>query len=192
MSKSMDTKALTTNPSPEEKLSQLGTDADPIMVKARAIKRLEGAKEGESFSADDTDLIRAMTLNEFDNGVLLAACTSQTSRTFAIDLMRKIQREYLCEKSSEKATAEMAAASYVRALDVQRVFNNFLSKESYGDLSIKVISVLGKELDRANRHYLTAIQTLRSLKQPPMQLNIKATTAVVGQNQIVQANNETK
>ena len=50
------------------------------------------------------------------------------------------------------------------------------------------MAVMGKELDRANRHYLTAIQTLRMLKQPPMQLNIRANTAVVGQNQIVQAN----
>ena len=48
--------------------------------------------------------------------------------------------------------------------------------------------VASQELDRANRHYLASIQTLKAMKQSPMQDNIKTDTAIIGQNQLVQAN----
>ena len=46
-----------------------------------------------------------------------------------------------------------------------------------------------KELDRANRHYLTVLQALRTIKEQPLKITLKANTAIIGQNQIVQANN---
>jgi len=49
---------------------------------------------------------------------------------------------------------------------------------------------MSKEIDRAMRHYLTAIQVLNTMNQPKLQLTLKADTAVVGQNQIIQANHE--
>jgi len=56
------------------------------------------------------------------------------------------------------------------------------------DNGYKYLKIMSLELDRANRHYLASLQTLRSIKQPPMQLNIKTNTAVVGTNQMVQVN----
>jgi hypothetical protein len=42
---------------------------------------------------------------------------------------------------------------------------------------------MGKELDRANRIFLNALMTLKQLKNPPLELNIKAGNAFFGQNQ---------
>ncbi len=186
----MGTKALITKKNIEDMLGRMGTDADPTIVRKRAFELIKGSKDGDQFSPNDTSLVRAMSLSEFTNGILLSTGVSMRSRTFAIDLMRRFQKVYACETHSEKATAELAAASYVRALDIQSILSNFINKDSYGDLTIRAISVLGKELDRANRHYLTAIQALRILKQPSVQLNIRADTAVVGQNQAVQVKND--
>lgn len=173
-----------------EEFSKLKTLNDPSSILRKADEDLTKL-DGGSHSSDGKDAIfKALTLNEFDNGALLTMAVSDSYKTFGIDLMRKLQYEYSCTTPSEKATAELAALSYIRTLDVQRRLTNYLDIGTFTDIGVHYVAVLSKELDRANRHYLTAIQALRMLKQPPMLLNIRADTAVVGQNQIVQTNND--
>lgn len=47
---------------------------------------------------------------------------------------------------------------------------------------------LTKELDRAYKHFYTALQELRLMKQTPLQVTVKANTAVIGNQQAVQVN----
>lgn len=141
-------------------------------------------------SNSNPNLIKALTLNEFNIGVLASAVVGEIYKTFVIDLMRKFQEEYNCTKPSEKTMCEFVAINYVRTLEIQQRLNNALSLGITNDNIIKFIATMSKELDRANRHYLTAIQTLRMMKQAPMQITVKANTAIVGQNQIIQANNK--
>ncbi len=42
---------------------------------------------------------------------------------------------------------------------------------------------LSKELDRAHRQFLSALETLKAIQQPAMKVNIKTNTAFVGENQ---------
>lgn len=51
-------------------------------------------------------------------------------------------------------------------------------------------SILSKELDRANRHFLSAYQTLIYLKQPPLKVQVKTTNAFIAQAQQFNANKE--
>ena len=111
-------------------------------------------------------------------------------KTFGVDMMRQLQKEYNCTTISEKATAELATISYIRTLGVQSRINSYLGKGELTEIGVKFLAVMSKELDRANRHYLTAIQALRLLKQPPMQIKVSADTAIIGQNQVVQANHD--
>ena len=170
-------------------LGLLHTGDDPNVVRRNALEKLR-EDHGSYMSKGDDVVFKAMTLGEFENGTLLTVAVPELYRTFAIDLMRRFHEEYKCQTPSEKATAELAAENYVRVLDLQRRMTNYLSKDSVTDLGLRFLDILSKEMDRAQRHYLTTIQTLKSLRQPPMQLNIKASTAVVGQNQIVQSNND--
>lgn len=171
-----------------EEFSKLKTlnDPDSILKKAdEDITKLDGG----SHSSDGKDAIfKALTLSEFDNGALLSMAVSDSYKTFGIDLMRKLQAEYDCVTFSEKATAELVALSYIRTLDIQRRIKNYLDIGTFSDIGVHYVATLSKELDRANTHYISAVQTLRMLKQPPMQLTIRADTAVVGQNQMVQTN----
>lgn len=166
---------------------------DPNHVLREAEKKLVSL-DFESYSSNGDDpIFKAMTLREFDNGTLLSVSVNESHRTFGIDLMRKLQTEYGCVSPSEKATAELIALNFVRILDLERRMTNAF-KVSGEALGQACLAILSKDLDRATRHYLALLQTLRMLKQPPMQLNIKANTAVVGQNQIIQTttNNEPK
>ncbi len=55
-------------------------------------------------------------------------------------------------------------------------------------MDIKYLSVLSKELDRANRQYISALQTLYSLKQPPLSVSLKTDTAYLANQQVIQTN----
>lgn len=168
-------------------INSLITDVDPENILRKAQGKI---KNRDPIAYPNSNLFKATTLFEFHNGVLMTRVISKTYQTFAIHLSRQLQEEFKCQVVSEKATAELAAINYIRTLEIQRKINNYLAQDSVTELGIKFLAIMSKELDRANRHYLTAIQTLRMMKQPRMQVNIKTDTAVIGQNQIVQSNNK--
>ena len=64
------------------------------------------------------------------------------------------------------------------------IYELSISSEKNGYLAI-----LSKELDRAHRQLITALTTLRQIKNPPIEFNVKAKTAFVAQNQQINAIN---
>lgn len=178
----------------DEKIKQLRTnfktESDPETV-LKDLSTMYGSYDrNDSESLDKvTDLLfDTFTLSEFDNGLLMSIIISKHYRTFAIEMLRQLQKEYNCVTFSEKATAELATINYVRTLELQAGISSSLNKGITTELGTKFLTVIGKELDRASRHYLTAIQILRLMKQPPMQVKITTDTAIVGQNQVIQSN----
>ncbi len=135
-------------------------------------------------------LYKAMTLLEFEKGTLMADAVPNRYRTFCIDFSRNLQKEYNCQTPSEKATVELIVLSFARILETQHKINTYLATGLFDESGIKYLAILSKELDRANRHYLNTLQTLKMLKQPVLEVNIRAQTAVVGQNQVIQSNNK--
>lgn len=167
-----------------------GTDYDPNNLFPKLIDEMEKNKENNPEVIKFVN--RALSLFEFNNGVLMISAVSEEYRTFCIEFSRNLQKEYHCETPSEKATTELVAVNFVRTLEIQRKINGYLSMGETTEMGIKYFAVLSKELDRANRHYLNVLQTLKMLKQPVLEVIIKTQTAVVGQNQIIQANNYDK
>ncbi|MBA3724767.1 MAG: hypothetical protein H0W89_07865 [Candidatus Levybacteria bacterium] len=172
-------------------LSQLGTDNDPEMVLNSLKKEFDNHELDDNVNVSPgSNLYKTFTLFEFDKGVLMSAVIPERYRTFCIDFNRNLQNEFQCETPSEKATAEVVAVNFIRTLEIQYRINVRLEHGEFGDLGIKYLAVLSKELDRANRHYLHSLQTLKMSKQPMLEVNIKTQTAVIGQNQVVQSNNK--
>lgn len=152
----------------------------------------EDEDEGEykltkEWTSKDDPVFRAMTLSEFKNGALMITVIGEQYRTFGIDMLKKLQAEYNCAATSEQATVELIVISFIRVLELQRRINNYIN-DQMSKLDILFFAILSKELDRANRQYSAALQTLRMLKQPSLNVNIKTNTAIVGQNQIIQEN----
>ncbi len=169
-------------------VSRCQTSYDPDMAITEADKEL-AKNRGKFFQPEvGSNIFNALTLHEFQNGMLMTTVIPEQYRTLAISMLRDLQLEFNCQTTNEKATAELAVISYMRSLEAQRRFNNVLSQGAINAFINQFLSIMSKELDRANRHFLTAIQSLKMMHQPPMQVNIKTNTAVVGQNQIVQSN----
>lgn len=185
-------------------IGQLRTLYDPPTILREAEKKLntpESAYEDEDGPDEPDDpnnitsysdpLFQAMTLSEFENGVLLTQSVPEQFRTFGVNMLRQLQKEYDCKSIGEQSLAELATLAYIKVLELQQILHKSLAREEKYQINITYISVVGKELDRANRQFLAAIQALITMKRPQIGINIKAQTAVLGQNQVVQSNNNT-
>lgn len=161
---------------------------DPEFVLKQADE--EARKQNGTEVALESNLYKAMTILELEKGILLASALPEQFRTFALEFNKNLQKEYDCRTPSEKSLAEVTGLNFVRTLVVQEKINSYLSLGSITEIGIKYLAILSKELDRAERHYLTSLQALRAFRMPPLEVNIKTQTAVVCQNQIVQSNNK--
>jgi hypothetical protein len=123
-----------------------------------------------------------------DNHYLIAeALVGSRYRTLMLDVTSQLVAEYDCETASEKILAETAAWAYCRMIEYSCAFSSNLNIEFLSNQKNGYYSMLSKEVDRANRQYLTAISTLKFIKQPPVNLTFKAGTAFVAQNQQINA-----
>ena len=97
-------------------------------------------------------------------------------------------KEYKCQTASEKALAEVIAGAYVRILEYSTKFNCCARITSVSNDINTYYAMLSKEIDRAQRHFITALTTLKQIKAPKLDINVKAKNAFVSQNQQINAN----
>lgn len=142
--------------------------------------------EGNNNLVENDAVVKALSLDEFQLGTLLNSGFPDYIQTFSTDLSTKLQEEYSCKTTSEKATAHLAAHSYCRILNLQKRINSYLERGEITIIGDKYLEFLSKDLDRAERHYFNAIQTLQMMNQPPIHLTVKTQQANFAQNMVAQ------
>ncbi|HUW21126.1 MAG TPA: hypothetical protein VMW41_00485 [Candidatus Bathyarchaeia archaeon] len=113
------------------------------------------------------------------------------NRGRATEFALQLYKEYNCQTASEKALAQTTVIAFEHILDYSRRLHKLLSgtgslkvmNEKTYPLFLKRIQIIGLELDRANRQFLTALQTLKQIKTPRLEVKVKSKTAFVAQNQ---------
>lgn len=170
-------------------LADSSTNLDSSYIYKQADKEMGDFKSPQEIKPN-TNYYKAMTLLEFDKGVLMLNTLPELHRVFALEFSKNLQTEYNCKTPSEKSVAEIISLNFVRVLSIQQKINAYLDMKTISENGIGYLNVMSKELDRAQRHYLVSLHTLKMLKMPPLAVNIRTQTAVVGQNQTVQTNNQ--
>jgi hypothetical protein len=122
-------------------------------------------------------------MQNLENHLLLSTSCDEGYRPAVIKFIEDLIQEYDCKTSSEKALAQLVALAHYRVLRCSRSLNGIMTIGYCSDLGNNYLNQCSKELDRANRCYLVALQTLKQIKQPPMNVNVKANTAFLAQNQ---------
>lgn len=161
------------------------TAAEKITAIASAGKKEREKAEKEFMEIADKSL---MPLG-LETHYTLSETVYDRYRPLIIEITRQIEKEYDCKTPTEKILAETIAGSHMRIINYSKKLNTlteerYLSAErnGYG-------SILSKEIDRAQKHLMIAITTLKQIKNPPIELNIKTKTAFVTQNQqVINAN----
>jgi|ERR1035437_613605 hypothetical protein len=165
----------------EMNLRQLG---DEILPKAFS----KDAKEKkESHEKLETKAMEVLTALETETHVALMESFNPQYRGLARELSEQIIKEHVCTTATEKILVETIVNAYIRTIDTSRRFNNNCGGPGLPitETKTRYLAMLGKQIDRSNRQFLSALMTLKQLKAPTIEMNIKAHTAFVSQNQQV-------
>lgn len=143
------------------------------------------AKNGNKGLSDDFmhDYKKAVMAMGLSTHLPVAETVREEYRTFLIEMVQSIETEYDCKTPSEKALAETIASSYIRVVQFSRELSLCTKEKNISHEKNGYYSLMSKEVDRANRHFTNALLTLKQLKSPTLEVNVKAKNAFIGQNQ---------
>lgn len=154
---------------------------DALMDKlAKKVVSGNGKELSDDFMKDYRKAVVALGLSTH---LPIAETVNEEYRTFLIEMVNTIEKEYDCKTPSEKALAETVASSYVRVIQYSRELTKCTREKSLSHEKNGYYGLVSKEVDRANRHFTTALMTLKQLKSPTLEVNVKAKNAFIGQNQ---------
>jgi len=134
-------------------------------------------------------LVKTMYRFGLDTHAPLWESVSERYGLLAVEFARQLFEEYDCQTASEKALAQLAVNAYVRTLECSSILKSCMKGTIAAEIT-GYYSMLSKELDRANRQFITAITTLKQMKVPQLKVNVKAKNAFVAQNQQINQNKE--
>lgn len=130
--------------------------------------------------------MRELLTGELSTHFALNYTVGNYYKEMVVKFCNQLLEEYSCKTPSEIALAEIAASSFARYLDYSDLLSE-ISHKPFNKMINTSFSVLSKEVDRAYRAYVSAILTLKQLKNPPLKVRIKTTNAFIAQNQQINA-----
>lgn len=158
---------------PNENLARFAEKYLPAVLKGKLDEKTE---EGMLKSIGEL----SMTLG-LDTGYILMNSLERDYQGLAFQMKKDLQGEFDCKKPSEKALVDIIVNAYVRKLTYSNKME--YNQKHVGAQYDGYRNYLSKELDRAHRQFLSALETLKAIQQPAMKVNIKTNTAFVGENQ---------
>jgi len=128
-------------------------------------------------------IIQAVSIIGLETHYPLAETTCPTYQPLIIEFSNLLIQEYGCTTAGERALAEITAGAYVRVLECSRALHERLNPTYLSHEGNGYFASLSKELDRAERHFTTALTMLKRLKCPELDIQVKTQTAFIAQNQ---------
>jgi len=113
----------------------------------------------------------------------LANTVPNKMATAIVELANNLIKEYWCETSLEKTLCEIIANSYWKIMSISKKLDWCLNFEYFWSDRNWFIWIMSKELDRANRNYLIALNNLLEIKRPQMNIKVNTKNAYFWQNQ---------
>lgn len=175
-------------------LRRVTTTADPKCILQKVQEAIKGGISNlDKASKEEYVLINeAVTMMSHERHYLLAeSVVDERWRPMIMDLANCIQEEYNCTTNSEIALAGLAASAYYRSLRAGRKMNALLERTEIGTIGVQLMGQVSKELDRAERQYLSAIEVLRCRRQPQINVKVQTKAAFFGENQTFNADSQT-
>ena len=174
----------------------LSVDCDPDHIFKIAAEKIEICRNGNKTEAGKAEKELVELFKEsvvplaLEKHYALAETVGERYRPLLIETTRQIEKEYDCKTPSEMMLAESIAGAYIRIINNSRKLDaltneGYLTSErnGYGNM-------LSKEIDRAQRHLTNSLMVLKQIRTPSIEINVKAKTAFVSQNQQINAVNK--
>jgi len=162
-------------------------------VKLRKVKNKTQKQESRG-----RELIEEIVVfHGLDNGVLLQSITNDKKFQQGLAIIRgNLIDEYQCTTPSELILVDKIITGYWRTMRYEMYINRLIEKEpnsfSFDQLKVNILKEFHKGIEFANRQSIAALITLRQIKSPPLNINVKTKTAFVAQNQQLNVNSPNK
>jgi hypothetical protein len=196
--KPVESKALIKPTPPDEmkkfiKEVQFGCDPRLLLKQAsKAHAELMASPQYEKKLADNLqkEMEAVVPMLTIDNHYLAAEVVGERYRSFLMHFANELVEEYQCQTPSEKSLAQHVASCYVRILELSKSVMNSTRLEYLSHERTAFYGMQSKELDRAQRQFASSLMVLKQMKSPTLEVNIKAKTAFISQNQQINANTQ--
>jgi hypothetical protein len=120
------------------------------------------------------------------NGSVVEGSVNINHRQQVLRLREDLIKEFKADSVSELMVIDMVINAYFRTIHTTSVYNSFLLAKngsiSYDQTKINMIKELGKQIELANKQFLSTLTILKEMKQPPINIKVSG-QAFVGQNQ---------
>jgi hypothetical protein len=169
------------------------SDHHPEVVLRNFVDLMEKHKVGktDTSSADSQKTLNAaVSILGIDNDYPLVCSVKENYQSLAIEFASNLKREFDCKTPSEKSLAQVVVNAYIRIMFLSQKITAFFDLGHTNPNLTSYFGILSKELDRAERQYLVALEKLKQIKTPPLKVNIKTNTAFVAQNQQLNNTNQ--
>jgi len=147
----------------------------------------DGAEKDKRLKEINEKYSTATYIFALDNHYAAVDTVKKEYKPMVIEIANQFIAEYHCTGASEKALAELAASAYARYIQYSSSFQSIANIEWLSSEKNGLYANYSKEVDRAHRQFMMAISTLKQMKSPAPQINVRTNTAFVAQNQQVNA-----
>ena len=163
---------------------------DPFKRMSEVNPKSEKRKDKENRKKYALEAVLAMGLETHEQ---LATSMNEGYRPLAMEMCRRMIKDYDCKTAAEKALVEVAVNDYIRVLEFSQLMGSIRQNlNNVTKAKNQLYAIWSKELDRANRQFINAITTLKHFKAPALEMTIKTNTAFIAQNQQINADNPPK
>lgn len=118
-----------------------------------------------------------------ETGHILAESVPTRYRPFALQLKSDLEKEFDCKTASEIALVDQAVNAHIRKLSYSKLMEGHKEPEWLSHERVAFLNFYSKEVDRSHRQFISAIETLKFMRQPSLRVNIKTNNAFVSENQ---------
>jgi len=174
-------------------LNQIAYDCDPKRIMKELsevlLPQIRAGKANKKVREKTAEVAsKALMVYGLETHYPLAETVDKKYRPLVIEFSNRLIKEYNCQTSSERALAEVIVSAYAKILEYSRCLYTCRKIDWLSNEKISYYSMISKELDRANRQFITALTTLKQIKMPSFEINVKTKAAFVAQNQQLNVN----
>ncbi|MBI2410850.1 MAG: hypothetical protein HYV32_03085 [Candidatus Kerfeldbacteria bacterium] len=168
----------------KDKSESICRELSEMLIKSYSLK---GTKRKEIYQQIDEKFKVALKLDNLNNHYLATASVDKEYQEFLSIFIKTLILEYNCSTASEKSLAQIIGINYIRVLRYSANLEKCTNLKYLTEVATGYYGMISKELDRAERQYMTALMLLKQLKTPELKVSIKANTAFIAQQQQINA-----
>lgn len=163
-------------------------DSRPLLELKEIAKEIESGSMGEDAIKRFIDKFQEVgMIDGVVNGKVVEGSVNNWHQKQVIRLRKQLISEHQAQTASELMIIDLAINAYFRSLQTSKIYSSLMQNKdgtvNYDQLKINILKELGKQIETANKHFVSAITLLKEMKQPRINIKVNSKQAFVGQNQ---------